>query len=272
MKIKPFSDDLYGIMNFAGNLAKKYNQTFCGTAHLFLSMFSYLSKNKETEKYKPIYDGLKDILNKYGVDGKTFEASFLSFCPKGEAPTEGSGYSITADTEYKKVSENLNRTVMELKRSMEVEDLLMELFTDRAYMIYTIFSDIIKSDNKTDEMYDEIIKRFKKTVQKEIKELEEMPELTNLNKWIQKNPQTVIGADENVKKIEMALAGRSIRNCVLTGKAGTGKTSFVYEFVQRIVNGNVPEEFKDKVVYQMDPSALVAGTKFRGIHVASYRK
>ena len=47
----------------------------------------------------------------------------------------------------------------------------------------------------------------------------------------------------------------------LVGPAGTGKTEYVYEFVQRIIKGDVPEQFLDKIVYQLDPSALVAGTR-----------
>ena len=48
-----------------------------------------------------------------------------------------------------------------------------------------IFSDITKSDMETDKMYEEITKEFKKVAQPEITELEQMPELTNLNKWVQ---------------------------------------------------------------------------------------
>ena len=69
-----------------------------------------------------------------------------------------------------------------------------------------------EGDNKTSEMYKEIIKTFKKTVQAEIKELEQIPELMNLNKWVQKNNPTVVDAEDPVMKIQMALSGRSIRN------------------------------------------------------------
>jgi len=261
MQKKIFSDDLYGILNRATQQSSKYYQTFCGTQHLFLAMFSFLSNNKETERYSQVYNTLKTIMNKYNVTGKAFEQSFLSYFPAGTEPDEGETVTIAVNEEYNKVVQVLQRAAVKFQRSTEVEDLIMALFEDKSYDIFIIFSDIIGSDNKTDEMYNEIIKAFKPAVTPEIKELEQLPELTNLNKWLAKSPRTVIAADEPVMKIEMALAGRSTRNCILTGRAGTGKTEYVYEFVQRIIKGNIPSDFKNKIVYQLDTGALVAGTR-----------
>lgn len=257
--MKIFSDDLYEVIKKSAQQSRKYYQTFCGTPHLFLAMFSTLSQNKDNERYKDTYNSLRSILNKYNVDGQAFQKSFLEYFPKGE--DDGTDFSISVDDEFKRVSEGLKRDAMTRGRSMEIEDLIMALFEDKAYNIHMILSNIIGSDMKTDEMYDEIIKAFKPKVIPEVKEFEEMDELTNLNKWLKDNPQMVIDADEPVMKIEMALSGRSIKNCVLTGPAGTGKTTYVYEFVQRINNGNVPEMFADKIVYQLDAAALIAGTR-----------
>jgi ATP-dependent Clp protease ATP-binding subunit ClpA len=147
---------------------------------------------------------------------------------------------------------------------MEVEDLIRELFIDRAYNIFTIFSDIIQDDSKTGEMYEEIVKLFTPAAPREIAELEELDEVTNINTYVSDHPQMVINAEEKVKKIEMALSGRSIRNCILTGPAGTGKTTYVYELAQRINRGDVPESFKNKVIYELNATNMVAGTKYRG--------
>ena len=263
-KIKAFSEDLYMILNKAGNQSRKYYQTFCGTSHLFLATFSFLVSNKDNSRYKATYDGLKEILNSYGIDGKKFEASFLQFCPRGEEPAENEEFKITPDREYQNITEALQRNAVQQKRSMEVEDLIMELFKDRSYSIFTIFSDIVGSDQKTDEMYSVVLNKFKKQVAPEIKELEEVSELTNLNKWLAKNPQKVVDGEEDVMKIQMALSGRSIKNCLLTGKAGTGKTTLVYEFVQQILRGECPEQFADKIVYELDTAKLVSGTRYRG--------
>lgn len=264
----PFSEDLYKILKNATGVSQKYYHTFCGSAHLFLAMFGFLAKFKDATDdetgYKRTYDDLKEILNRYNVDGKKFEASFLQFCPQGEAPEPGSTFNITCDREYTKIAQSLQNLALKNQRSSQVEDLIMELFNDKSFNIYLIFGDITGGDAETDKMYEEITKKFKQQVVAEIKDLEGLAELTNLNKWVKKNPQKVIDANGPVSKIEMALAGRSIRSAILTGPAGTGKTTFVWEFVQRINAGEVPEEFKDKIVYELNQAALVAGTRYRG--------
>ena len=263
MKINVYGDDVYHVIReVSPALSKKYYHTFCGTPHLFLAIFSFLgSKKDENERYNGIYTKMKNVLNEYNINGKTFEKSFLEYCPVGVEPEPGVEFEITVDTEFSLIMQNLNRNAAAQQRTMEMEDLIVELFGDSGYTIFTMFSDVTKSDMKTEEMRQKMIQAFKKATRPEIKELEEIPELTNLNKWIMDHPQAVIDADDEIKKIEMALAGRSIRNALLTGPAGTGKTTYVHEFVQRIVNGTCSEMFRDKIVYELSSTALVAGTR-----------
>ena len=82
-KINAFSEDLHLILNKAGNQSRKYYQTFCGTSHLFLAMFSFLVTNKDSSRYKNTFDGLKEILNRYGIDGKKFRSIFPSVLSQG---------------------------------------------------------------------------------------------------------------------------------------------------------------------------------------------
>lgn len=265
MKITPYSEDLFSVFQRAGNQSKKYYQTFCGTPHLFLSMFAFLATHKDSERYSDTYNTLKTILNSHNVNGSSFEKTFLDYCPKGEAPAEGETFTINTDREYTAVAETLKRRAVAEKRSMEIEDLVLELFADNSFTIRDIFNALTGSETETEKMYQEVVKTFKVVAVPEIEELEQMEGiLTNLNKWVKDNPRTVIGADSKVQKIEMGLSGRTLKNVVLLGPAGTGKTEFVYEFVQRIVKGNVPSQFEDRVVYQLDPSALIAGTRYRG--------
>lgn len=245
--------------------AKKYFQSTVSSPHIFLATFELLVLNKDkNEEINKIYSKLRDILNRYNITGKKFEEVFLKYYPKGEEPEAGSTYKISPSREYNAISDNLRKNAKAEFRTMELSDLIVEMFSDHSYDIYDIFTEFTGSDAESDKLYKEVLDAFKAEVVPEISDLEEMPELTNLNKWLKSKPQVIVDADDPVRKIEVALAGRSIRNAILTGKAGTGKTCYVYEFVQRIINGNVPESFKDKVVYQLDTGALVAGTKFRG--------
>jgi len=264
MQYNEFSKELdFVLKNQAAGQSRKYFHTFCGTPHLFLATFAFLCGNVD-EKYKSSFDTLKPILNKYGVDGKKFEKAFLTFFPKGEKPEEGEAFEIATDSEYRCVIKELRSKGLTEKRTMDINDLILILFLDKNYNIFTIFSDIIGSEAKTEEMYNEIVKAFGKKTQRKIAELDELEELTNLNEWVAKNSPTVIDADETVMKIQMALSGRSIKNCMITGPAGAGKTTYVYEFVKRIIDGDCPAQFNNTVVYELNSNSLVAGTKYRG--------
>ena len=74
----------------------------------------------------------------------------------------------------------------------------------------------------------------------------------------------VIGRDEEIRRVIHIISRRTKNNPVLIGEAGVGKTAIVEGFAQRIVNGDVPEGLRDKLLISLDMSALVAGAKYRG--------
>ncbi|MBN2714950.1 MAG: ATP-dependent chaperone ClpB [Deltaproteobacteria bacterium] len=74
----------------------------------------------------------------------------------------------------------------------------------------------------------------------------------------------VIGRDDEVRRTLQVLSRRTKNNPVLIGEPGVGKTAIVDGIAQRIVNGDVPDSLKDKLVLTLDMGALVAGAKFRG--------
>ncbi|MBL7863546.1 MAG: AAA family ATPase, partial [Cyclobacteriaceae bacterium] len=74
----------------------------------------------------------------------------------------------------------------------------------------------------------------------------------------------VIGRDEEIRRVLQILARRTKNNPILLGEPGVGKTAIVEGLAQRIVNGDVPENLKDKVLVSLDMGLLVAGAKYKG--------
>ncbi|NLV79409.1 MAG: AAA family ATPase, partial [Rhodococcus sp.] len=74
----------------------------------------------------------------------------------------------------------------------------------------------------------------------------------------------VIGRADEIEQTVEILARRTKNNPVLIGEAGVGKTAIVEGLAQRIVDGDVPAKLQDKRVVQLDLTAMVAGTRYRG--------
>ncbi|MBS4188863.1 ATP-dependent chaperone ClpB [Bacillus sp. FJAT-49705] len=74
----------------------------------------------------------------------------------------------------------------------------------------------------------------------------------------------VIGRDSEIRNVIRILSRKTKNNPVLIGEPGVGKTAIVEGLAQRIVRRDVPEGLKDKTIFSLDMSALIAGAKFRG--------
>jgi ATP-dependent Clp protease ATP-binding subunit ClpB len=74
----------------------------------------------------------------------------------------------------------------------------------------------------------------------------------------------VIGRDEEIRRVLQILARRTKNNPILLGEPGVGKTAIVEGLAQRIVNGDVPENLKGKILVSLDMGLLVAGAKYKG--------
>lgn len=74
----------------------------------------------------------------------------------------------------------------------------------------------------------------------------------------------VIGRDEEIRRVLQILSRRTKNNPMLVGEPGTGKTAIAEGLAHRIVQGDVPENLKDKIIYSLDMGALIAGAKYKG--------
>ena len=74
----------------------------------------------------------------------------------------------------------------------------------------------------------------------------------------------VIGRDDEIRRVLQILSRRTKNNPILLGEPGVGKTAIVEGMAQRIVNGDVPENLKEKILISLDMGLLVAGAKYKG--------
>lgn len=87
----------------------------------------------------------------------------------------------------------------------------------------------------------------------------------NLNDLAKKGKiDPVIGRDEEIRRVLQILSRRTKNNPILLGEPGVGKTAIVEGMAQRIVDGDVPENLKDKILVSLDMGLLVAGAKYKG--------
>ncbi len=87
----------------------------------------------------------------------------------------------------------------------------------------------------------------------------------NLNEMARQGKlDPVIGRDEEIRRTLHILSRRSKNNPILVGEPGVGKTAIAEGLAHRIVNGDVPENLKSKVIYALDMGQLIAGAKYKG--------
>ncbi|WP_335965838.1 ATP-dependent chaperone ClpB [Galbibacter sp. PAP.153] len=74
----------------------------------------------------------------------------------------------------------------------------------------------------------------------------------------------VIGRDEEIRRVLQILSRRTKNNPMLVGEPGVGKTAIAEGLAHRIIQGDVPENLKDKQIFSLDMGALIAGAKYKG--------
>lgn len=87
----------------------------------------------------------------------------------------------------------------------------------------------------------------------------------NLNDMARNNKlDPVIGRDDEIRRTLHILSRRTKNNPILVGEPGVGKTAIIEGLAHRIINGDVPENLKSKIIYSLDMGLLIAGAKYKG--------
>jgi len=87
----------------------------------------------------------------------------------------------------------------------------------------------------------------------------------NLNKLAEEGKlDPVIGRDEEIRRVLQILSRRTKNNPMLVGEPGVGKTAIAEGLAHRIIDGDIPENLKNKQIFSLDMGALIAGAKYKG--------
>ena len=146
-----------------------------------------------------------------------------------------------------------------------VEHLLLGLVAERGAA-----SDMLKRAGASEKELVVAIREFRKgatvdsqTSQQEFNALGKYA--INLNEMARSGKlDPVIGRDEEIRRVLQILSRRTKNNPILVGEAGVGKTAIAEGIAHRVVNGDVPENLKSKLIFSLDMGALVAGAKYQG--------
>ena len=148
---------------------------------------------------------------------------------------------------------------------VSVEHLLLAIFKSKSKI-----AQILKDQNVTEKSLKSAIEELRKgdrvTSQNQEETYNSLSKYAkNLNQLAKDGKlDPVIGRDEEIRRILQILSRRTKNNPILVGEPGTGKTAIAEGLAHRIIDGDIPENLKDKQIYALDMGALIAGAKYKG--------
>ncbi len=148
---------------------------------------------------------------------------------------------------------------------VSIEHLILAIFKSKSN-IAQVLKDQGVSEKDLKAAIDELRKGERVTSQSQEETYNSLNKFAkNLNQLAQDGKlDPVIGRDEEIRRLLQILSRRTKNNPILVGEPGTGKTAIAEGLAHRIVDGDVPENLKDKLIFSLDMGALIAGAKYKG--------
>ena len=203
------------------------------------------------------------LLKKLNVNlplfGQVLDSTLQSF-PKVTGGEMGIGRDAgIALTEASNIARKMN------DEFVSIEHLLLAIFATKSRV-----AQILKDQGVTEKGLNAAIEELRKGERVTSASAEET--YNALNKYAKNLNQLandgkldpVIGRDEEIRRVLQILSRRTKNNPMLVGEPGVGKTAIAEGLAHRIIQGDVPENLKNKVVYSLDMGALIAGAKYKG--------
>ena len=205
------------------------------------------------------------LLGRVGVNVRTLRTNVANAVTGLPKVSGGGGEQYFAPNTSKVIQRAVDFTKKFNDRYASVEHLLLGLIAERGTP-----SDLLKGQGATEKDLLAAIREFRKgsTVDSQTsnQEFDALGKYAiNLNELARSGRlDPVIGRDEEIRRVLQILSRRTKNNPILVGEAGVGKTAIAEGIAHRIVDGDVPENLKSKIIFSLDMGALIAGAKYQG--------
>lgn len=239
--LSKFNEKTQKIIAIAESQAFDFGHASVGTEHLLLALL----KVKESK--------LKTLLNQDGVNYDLIKKKIVEiFGTKDLQP-----FYMEYTPSLKKVME---KSIVEAKK-------LGNEKVGSDVLSYCLLNDDENVAKELLKQFNVDIEKIKKQIKKDFKkvsELDTIDDLLNLNNYALKNEDVFVEKEDELNQLIDVLLRKQKPNAIVLGEPGTGKTAIVYELARRLAHGNVPALLKNRTIYELDLSSVVAGTKYRG--------
>jgi ATP-dependent Clp protease ATP-binding subunit ClpA len=248
------SDNLKAVFEHSIDLAKSLKHEYLTIEHLLFSMLSEEDFVKCVQGFGGDVDYIKKNLEHYLKNKLTDIIKEDVVKPKKTQAVE------------RVLNRAFTQALFNGRQTMELSDVFLSIMGEkRSYASYYIQQAGIEKNKFADYLNSELQGEEEETVNDVQVDRAIKNFTTNLNEAVKKNKvDPVIGRVTELENIALAMGRRNKSNVLLVGDPGVGKTAIAEGLAFNIVKGHVPEFLKDYVVYNLDISSMLAGSKYRG--------